>query len=198
MRGTLPHQLRQLINDENVEFASFANRVASWKTIFGNVVIALIFGGMGLFVLNVETNSFRFDYYFEDGKEVHFWEIISSYNWGLLAFGVLFSLVGVLLLFSAIRLTFSKGGCFVGTPTRLIHYKNGTVKIYVWELFTDEIKVDIDKNYIRFTLKIGKYERKDKTEVFVPYKVEIIAAENVSKIERVARERIRSCSQPMK
>lgn len=197
MRGTLPHQLRQLINDENVEFASFANRVASWKTIFGNVVIALIFGGMGLFVLNVETNSFRFDYYFEDGKEVHFWEIISSYNWGLLAFGVLFSLVGVLLLFSAIRLTFSKVGCFVGTPTRLIHYKNGTVKIYVWELFTDEIKTDVQRGNVRFTLRTGDFQG-SKNPIFVPDKIEIIAADNPAKIERVARERIRSCSQPIK
>ncbi|GET45441.1 hypothetical protein [Capnocytophaga felis] len=194
MRGALPYQLQYVIHDENVEFIIFANRVASWKTVLGNFVMGLIFSGVGVFVLDMETNSFAFSHYFENGKKANFWELISSYNLGLLAFGILFSLVGVLFFVSVIHLTFSEGGYFVGTPTRLIHYKKGDVKIYMWELFTDEIKVDIDKKYIRLILKIGKYERKDKTEVFVPDKIEIISAENVSKIEKVARERIYSLS----
>ncbi|ATA89217.1 hypothetical protein CGC58_05460 [Capnocytophaga stomatis] len=192
MKGTIPRSLNYVINGENVEFLSFSQRSATWSNVIISFVMGLIFSGVGLFVLNIEMDLFallRGEY-----EEVSIKTLLSESRLPVLIIGSLFSLAGVWVFVSAIFMIFSEGGYFVGTPTRLIHYKKGDVKIYMWELFTDEIKVNIDKNYIRFTLKIGKYERKDKTEVFVSYKVEIISAENISKIEKVARERIRSLS----
>ncbi|CEN49013.1 conserved hypothetical protein [Capnocytophaga canimorsus] len=193
MKRTIPQTLNYVINGENVEFLSFSQRSATWGNVILSFVMGLIFSVVGVFVLNVEMNLFAF-LRGEYGEGTNIIALLSEGRLPVLVIGSLFSLVGTWVFVSAFFMIFSKGGYFVGTPTRLIHYKKGDVKIYMWELFTDEIEADIDKNYIRFTLKIGKYERKDKTEVFAPYKVEIISAENVSKIERVARERIRSLS----
>lgn len=110
-----------------------------------------------------------------------------------LALALFFIFNALLYFLPIIRFIFSNGGYFVGTPTRLIHYKKGTIKTYVWELFTDEIKTDIDSGDIDFTLKTGNFQG-SKQPIFVPDKIEIISAENVSKIERVAHERIRSLS----
>ncbi|GIJ93722.1 hypothetical protein [Capnocytophaga stomatis] len=193
MKGTIPRSLNYVINGENVEFLSFSQRSATWRNVIMSFIMGLIFSGVGVFVLDIEIDLLAF-LRGEYGEETNIVKLLSDGRLPVLVIGSLFSFVGTWVFVSAIFMIFSKGGYFVGTPTRLIHYKKGDVKIYMWELFTDEIKVDIDKNYIRFTLKIGKYERKDKTEVFVPYKVEIISAENISKIEKVARERIRSLS----
>ncbi|MDT9498947.1 hypothetical protein [Capnocytophaga canimorsus] len=193
MKRTIPQSLNYVINGENVEFLSFSQRNATWSNVILSFVMGLIFSVVGVFVLDIEMDLFAF-LRGEYGEGTNIIALLSEGRLPVLVIGSLFSLAGMWVAVSAIFMIFSKGGYFVGTPTRLIHYKKGDVKIYMWELFTDEIKVDIDKNYIRFTLKIGKYERKDKTEVFAPYKVEIISAENVSKIERVARERIRSLS----
>ncbi|GIM51351.1 hypothetical protein CAPN004_03810 [Capnocytophaga cynodegmi] len=193
MKRTIPQTLNYVINGENVEFFSFSRRSATWNNVILSFVMGLIFSVVGVFVLNVEMNLFAF-LRGEYGEGTNIIALLSEGRLTVLVIGSLFSLVGTWVFVSAFFMIFSKGGYFVGTPKRLIHYKKGDVKIYMWELFTDEIKVDIHKSYIRFTLKIGKYERQDKTEVFVPYKVEVISAENVSKIERVARERIRSLS----
>ncbi|MFK8265288.1 hypothetical protein [Capnocytophaga cynodegmi] len=193
MKRTIPQSLNYVINGENVEFFSFSRRSATWNNVILSFVMGLIFSVVGVFVLDIEMNLFAF-LRGEYGEETNIIALLSEGRLPVLVIGSLFSLAGMWVFVSAIFMIFSEGGYFVGTPTRLIHYKKGDVKIYMWELFTDEIKVDIHKSYIRFTLKIGKYERKDKTEVFVPYKVEVISAENVSKIERVARERIRSLS----
>ncbi|GIJ96814.1 hypothetical protein CAPN001_13830 [Capnocytophaga stomatis] len=197
MKGTIPRSLNYVINGENVEFLSFSQRSATWRNVIMSFIMGLIFSGVGVFVLDIEIDLLAF-LRGEYGEETNIVKLLSDGRLPVLVIGSLFSFVGTWVFVSAIFMIFSKGGYFVGTPTRLIHYKKGDVKIYMWELFTNEIKVDIDKNYIRFTLKIGKYERKNKTEVFVPNKIEIIAADNPAKIERVARERIRSCSQPMK
>lgn len=193
MKGTIPHQLNYIINGENIEFVSFSQRNATCSNTIFSFVMGLIFIGLGIFVLNFEMGLFAF-FRGEYDQTTNIMELISESRLPVLVIGSLFSLAGMWVAVSAIFMIFSEGGYFVGTPTRLIHYKKGDVRIYVWELFTDEIKVDIDKKHIRFTLKIGKYERQDKHEVFVPSKIEIVSAENVSKIERVARERIASLS----
>ncbi|GIZ15771.1 hypothetical protein [Capnocytophaga catalasegens] len=193
MKGTIPHQLNYIINGENIEFVSFSQRNATWSNTIFSFLMGLIFIVMGIFVLNFEMGLFAF-LRGEYDQTTNIMELISESRLPVLVIGSLFSLAGMWVSVSAIFMIFSEGGYFVGTPTRLIHYKKGDVRIYVWELFTDEIKVDIDKKHIRFTLKIGKYERQDKHEVFVPSKIEIVSAENVSKIERVAREQIASLS----
>jgi hypothetical protein len=38
-----------------------------------------------------------------------------------------------------------KGGYFVGTPLRLIHYENGNVRSIDWEQFSGNITVKVDE-----------------------------------------------------
>ncbi|MDO4782028.1 MAG: hypothetical protein Q4A09_02275 [Capnocytophaga felis] len=136
------------------------------------------------------TLSFGSVFFDDFGRGNAFFEVMNGF--ALTQIGIFVS-IGAVLLVWGVTTFFQNGGHFIGTPTRLIHCKRGTIKTYVWELFTDEIKTDIDSGNIRFTPKTGNFQG-TKTPVFVPDKIEIISAENVSKIEKVARERIYSLS----
>ncbi|CEN36159.1 hypothetical protein [Capnocytophaga cynodegmi] len=185
----LPKALRVVINEERIIFSCFAKREGTLSSAIDNFIRVMVFFAFVYLILYVEKESVL---ELTNNKEFEL-NLIFQMDIYKLALALFFTFNALLYFLPIIRFIFSNGGYFVGTPTRLIHYKKGTIKTYVWELFTDEIKTDVDSGDIVFTLKTGNFQG-SKQPIFVPDKIEIISAENVSKIERVARERIRSLS----
>lgn len=53
----------------------------------------------------------------------------------------IFVFVGIGVLSWGIYSIFKKGGYFVGTPTRLVHFQNGNIRSVDWEQFSADIEV---------------------------------------------------------
>lgn len=137
------------------------------------------------------------------GGESHFTvngvaTVASADNMGALVapglFIGLFLLVGFAILGGGFYSLLAKGGYFVGTPTRLVNYRNGTLKSYDWEQFTGTIEVSGNERNgsISLELRTGKMvSQKNGPDRYVPDIIYIASIENAFEIERLCRRRIR-------
>ena len=106
----------------------------------------------------------------------------------------LFVLIGVGMLLSGIYLLFKKGGYFVGTPTRLIHYRNGNVRSIDWEQFSGDIEVkgNAIKGNLALQLRTGKMvSSKNRPARYVPDVIYLSAIPEPFRVEQVCRKRIK-------
>ncbi len=105
-----------------------------------------------------------------------------------------FLVIGIAIgVWGAIML-FQKGGYFVGTESRLIKYRKGTVEIKDWEQFSGNIKVKKRKTHgdLELELRTGKMRsRKNGGDQFVPDIIFISKIENVLEVEKKCRIRIK-------
>ena len=91
-------------------------------------------------------------------------------------------------------LLFKHGGYFVGTPTRLVHFQNGSIRSIDWEQFSGEIEVsgDSQKGDISLQMRTGKMvSQKNGPDRYVPDFVYISAIPNAFEIEQICRKRIK-------
>lgn len=104
----------------------------------------------------------------------------------------LFAVVGIGLMTWALTSMFKKAGYFVGTATRLMHYRNGKLITYDWEQFTGVVEVNLKRGDIEFELRTGRMQsRKNGPDRYVPNKVEISGVDNPQEIELITRKRIK-------
>lgn len=114
----------------------------------------------------------------------------------LLGFCGIFYAVGLIIIGKAIIPLVRRGGYFVGTPDRLIHYRKGNVRSIDWELFTGDMKVrgnDI-KGSISMSLKTGRIRRRNGGQTFYPDVIFMTAIPGVSDIEKLCRKRLKENS----
>lgn len=105
-----------------------------------------------------------------------------------------FVLIGLIMLAVGFRMLFKKGGWFVGTPTRLISFKNGSYRSIDWEQFSGDIEVSGNAKRGNLTLKMrsGKMvSSKNGPDRYVPDTVYISGIENAAEIEQICRRRIK-------
>ena len=89
---------------------------------------------------------------------------------------------------------FRKGGYFVGTPLRLIHYYKGKMRSIDWEQFSGDIEVngDINKGSISLKMRTGRMvSRKNGPDQYVPDTIYMSKIPNAFEIERICRKRIK-------
>jgi hypothetical protein len=192
---TLPTDLKSVIGTENIDFSILAKRkhplIKSWGMIgFGVIWSAFI----SLFVIAFIVPIFK-------GEEVQFKvnDVPASgsiENFDSLVFPVLlisvFVIVGIAILISGIYSLFQKGGHYVATENRLIHYHNGTIKSYDWEQFSGNMELNNEKGDISLELRTGKMvSRKDKPDEYVPDILYISGITSVLETEIICRKRIR-------
>jgi len=119
------------------------------------------------------------------------WENIGSKGIPAL-FVLLFVFIGFTYLISGIISLFKKGGYYVGTETKLIHYKKNKIEYFDWEQFTGGIKVNLKKNEIILELRRGKMVKKKKgPDTFIPDSIYLCGIKKVLVIEKACRERIK-------
>jgi hypothetical protein len=101
---------------------------------------------------------------------------------------------GISVLSWGIYSLFKKGGYFVGTPLRFIHYQNGKIRSIDWDQFSGEIEFDgnAHKGNISLKMRTGKMEnRKNGPDGYVPDVISIIEIPNVFEVEKICRKRIK-------
>ena len=192
---SLPTDLRSVIGIEKIDFSILAKRKQplknSWRLIiFGTIWSAFI----SIFVVAFLGPLFK-------GEEVHFkvnnepttasWDNFEPMLVPSLIIG-LFVVVGIIILCSGFFSLFQKGGYFVGTENRLIHYQKGTINTYDWEQFSGNMEINSQKEDISMELRTGKMvSRKNKPDEYVPDILYISGVTNVLEIEKICRNRIK-------
>jgi len=193
----LPDDLNTVIGSEKKEFAVKAKRAQP-----GKVSMSLIlFGTVWLAFTSIFFVAFLGPLFV--GEEVEFTTngvptVAGPGNLGpillpALIIGV-FVLVGIAMMGSGIYSMFKKGGYFVGTPTRLIHYQNGTVRSIDWEQFSGDIEIngDAEKGNLSLQMRTGRMvSSKNSPDRYVPDTIYISGIASVYEIEQICRKRIK-------
>jgi len=193
----LPGLLVQNLGSEKRDFAAMAARSQPLKMslaiiVFGTVWLAFT----SIFVIAFLGPVFA-------GREVHFLSndvptVAGPGNLKPLLLPALiigiFVLVGLGMLSWGLRMLFKKGGYFVGTPTRLVHFHNGTIRSIDWEQFSGDIEVsgNDQKGNISLGMRTGKMvSQKNGPDRYVPDTIYISGIQDVYKVEQVCRMRIK-------
>ncbi|MFH6999532.1 hypothetical protein ACHRVZ_16505 [Flavobacterium sp. FlaQc-57] len=193
----LPIDLKKLIENEKVDFLTKAKRKYPLsKTRIGLFFACIWCSFVGFMAYALFGPLLR-------NEEVHFtsndvpvtasWEDLSELLVPGLIIG-LFAVIGLILLFFAIKSLFQKGSYFVGTETRLIQYYNGKSTITDWEQFTGNVKIESKNNLgdLEYELRTGKMQsQKNQADKFVPDIIYISGIENVYDIEKKCKIRIK-------
>lgn len=192
---SLPTDLRSVIGTEKIDFSIIAKRKQPLKNSWGLIIFGTIWSAfISIFVVAFLGPLIK-------GEEVHFevndepttgsWENFEPLLIPTLFIG-LFVIIGIAILFSGFYSFFQKGGNFVGTENRLIHYRKGTIKTYDWEQFSGNMEINSRKQDISMELRTGKMvSRKNKSDEYVPDILYISGVPNVLEIEKICRNRIK-------
>ncbi|MRI01702.1 hypothetical protein GH721_14260 [Kriegella sp. EG-1] len=191
----LPKDLQTIIGDEELDFAVYAKRNQPKALSYGIILFSLFW----LVLPSIGAYAF-FSPLFK-GEEVHFKSndvpttasldnlepmIVPS----LLL--LLFMVIGIGMFVWGIIMLTKKGGYFVGTKTRLINYRKGTIKYFDWEQFTGNTELNIKKQNISLEMRRGKMSsKKNGPDKFIPETLHISGIENLLKIESICRQRIK-------
>lgn len=193
----LPEDLESIIGSESKEFAVKAGLAQPRKTSLSLILFGLAWTGFtSIFVVVFLGPLFL-------GKEVHFESngvptVASPDNLGPILVPALiiglFVLIGIGMLSWGIYSMTRKGGYFVGTPTRLIHYYKGNIRSIDWEQFSGdiELKGTRQKGNISLYMRSGKMvSRKNGPDRYVPNVIYISEVPYVFEIEKICRQRIK-------
>ncbi len=192
----LPEELNISLGSENREFAV--------KGAFAQPVIVSVFGilsGAGWLGFTFLLMSFFIDpgFFREAIESFTSSEAADSgegekfyYLFIIVFFGIFLS-VGLYMVLKGIFSLFRNGGYFVGTPTRLVHFRKGKLKTFDWEQFTSDIVVkgNNNKGNITMVMKTGSIVRSKNSSRFVPDYIYMLRIEGALDIEQIIRRRIR-------
>lgn len=196
-RDLLPQALIENIGSENKDFWVKAARSQPLRNSLG----VLLFGTFWLAFTSIFVVAFLGPLF--SGNEVHFTSndvpvVASPDNLkpiilpGLII--GLFVLVGLALFGFGLYLLQKKGGFYVGTPIRLIHYYRGTIRSIDWEQFSGDITVSGNetKGNISLGMRTGKMvSSKNGPDRYVPDTIYISGIPDVFEIEQLCRKRIK-------
>jgi len=89
---------------------------------------------------------------------------------------------------------FKKGGYFVGTPTRLVHFRKGKMRSIDWEQFSGDIAVrsGAAKGTVSLQMRTGKMvSRKNAPDRYVPDVIYLSQIPHAFEVEKLCRKRIK-------
>ena len=192
----LPKDLKKVIGEEPVDFAVKAKWNHSRKKVRSFVIITIIWNAFIALFLYITYAPLL------TKGEVHFKsngvsKVATLDNLKPLLVPSLilsaFLLVGIVLIVWSFISYFQKGGYFIGTPNRLIKYRNSKIETFDWEQFTGNTRVNLNgqTGSIEFLLRTGKIHSSEGNKRFVPDRIEMAGISKVLEIEEKCRKRIK-------
>lgn len=194
---TIPQELKTIIEPEPIDFICKAKRNKPLRSSFFTFIFGLawlaftsifIFAFFGPLLKNEEV-TFKANHVPTTASMDNFEPlIVPSISIGI------FVLVGVGIFIWGLVQFFQKGGYFVGTPTRFIQFRNGTITTTDWEQFSGNIVLRHSSNFgsIALQLRTGKMQhRKNQSDTYVPDVIYMIEIPNAPEIEKKCRIRIK-------
>lgn len=193
----LPDVLESNIRSESIDFAIKAGRAKPAKESF----FLILFGTIWILFTSIFVAAFFGPVLL--GGESHFTvngvpEVASPGDLGPLLFpGILISIflvVGFAVLIAGIVMLNRKGGIFVGTPLRLVHFRKGKLRSIDWEQFSGDIMLNggKEKGSIGLRMRSGKMiSQKNGPQKYVPEVIYISDIPRVFEVEELCRQRIK-------
>jgi hypothetical protein len=117
-------------------------------------------------------------------------------GWAIGLLYLAFLLPGIWNLRKTLIPLFKSGGIFVGTPQRILNYRNGEIISYGWDEFLLKTKVtgNAIKGNLTLTRTTGYYMNAGRTaggqKFYIPYIVFMSGIQNVFDIEKICKRRI--------
>jgi len=194
---SLPQELDSVIGSEGRDFAVMAKHTQPIRKSLSLIVVGVSWTAL------IGFTSWGFFNPLLKGGEVHFktngvLTSASLNNFGPAimpaAFSAVFVLVGIGLIGFGLYLSLKKGGYFVGTPTRLIHFRNKNVRSVDWEQFSGDIEVRNRglSGDLSLQLRTGRMvRRKNGPDRYVPDVIYLSGIPNVLEVESSCRKRIK-------
>lgn len=192
---SIPSDFQSVIGSEKMDFSIIAKRKKPLKKSFFIIAFGMFWTGfISIFVVVFLGPIFR-------GEEAHFttngvpttasWDNFKPMIGPALIIGF-FVLIGLAMLFWGFYSMLQKGGYYVGTPNRLIHYYKGNITSYDWEQFSGNMEVNSIKGDISMELRTGSMEStRNRPDKYVPNIVYISGVEGVLEIAEICRKRIK-------
>jgi hypothetical protein len=192
----LPELLENNIGDEKKEFTVLSTRSNPVKSSMGMI----LFGTFWLAFTSIFVVVFLGPLFI--GEEVHFTangipvvagpDNLKPAIMPAIIIG-LFVLIGMAMLGFGVYSLFKRGGYFVGTPTRLVHYCNGKIRSIDWEQFSGDIEAsgNDQKGNLTLGLRTGQMVSRKSGSRYVPDALNMISIQDVVSVERICRQRIK-------
>ncbi|MBN1546829.1 MAG: hypothetical protein JW902_09235 [Syntrophaceae bacterium] len=193
----LPQELSSVIGSERIDFSVKAGRAQPLKKSLS----IIFFGAVWTAFTSVFVIAFLGPLFL--GKEVRFDAngvpaVASPDNLGPIVMPAIiigvFVLIGMCMLSWGFYSMFRKGGYFVGTPARLVHFQKGRIRSIDWEQFSGDIEIsgNDSKGGISLRMRTGKMvSRKNGPDRYVPDVIYISEIPHVFDVEKVCRRRIK-------
>ncbi|MFK8302608.1 hypothetical protein ACI75Y_06820 [Capnocytophaga stomatis] len=189
MKQSIPKELQEVISEEPIDFYVFAERkvprVASVFFIFFGILWTMVVLGIG---------GFDFEEKFGASGD-SFYNMMNVY---LLIVNGIFVLVGIGITVWGVVTFFQNGGHFIGTPTRLIHYKKRKTQIYSWSDFTGNMDLNVKNGGLTFYTHSDKKVYDRNRNYMICRSVHLFSAENILEIVQIAYQRITENKDPNK
>lgn len=188
----LPQELYAAIGSETRDFAVKAGALKPFRKSLPLIIsgiIWLLFFSLLFFALIDLNLSEMIENGAAENKDIN-----PAYYF--LGFIGIFYVIGLGIIAKAILPLIRRGGYFVGTPDRLIHYRRGNIRSIDWEQFTGDMKVrgNENKGTLSMSLKTGTMKRRKGSQYFTPDVIFITAIPKVSDIEKLVRKRFKENS----
>ena len=169
----LPKVLRSIVYSEEIDFAVKAGRAQPLKKS-----LYLIFFG---FIWSAFTSIFVITFFGPIflGREVHFESFV---------------IVGIVMILWGVFSAMKKGGYFVGTPLRLVHFRKGNIRSIDWEQFSGDILLtgNEKKGNISLQLRTGQMvNNKNSSNRYVPDVIYISEIPHALEVVEICRKRIK-------
>ena len=106
----------------------------------------------------------------------------------------IFLLIGLVMLSRGFYSLVKKGGYFVGTPIRLIHFRKGKMRSIDWEQFSGDLEVrgNNELGSVSLRMRSGRMvRRKNAPDRYVPDVVHMTKIPYAYDIEKICRKRIK-------
>jgi len=191
-KNILPQDLNDLIGSETKDFFVKAKRDVPKRESFRLIVL-----GSAVFIICFLLLSCVWLPIFQ-GREISIkmngvLSVASFDNLGPLILPtiilVIFLIVGIYILIFGFYSMHSKGGYFIGTPTRLLHYRNGRAESIDWSNFSGIVTVKQDNIFLEMKSGQDKW-RKNGTHRYVHDVLYICGVPNAFEIGEKCRKNI--------
>ncbi|HLO57749.1 MAG TPA: hypothetical protein VK179_03350 [Bacteroidales bacterium] len=192
----LPDSLVSNIGNEPIDFSVKARRAQPLRNSLGLLIFGIVWLAFtSLFVIAFLGPLFQ-------GREVHFEanhvpvvaspDNLKPVTMPSIILGI-FVLVGVLMMVGGLVGMFKKGGYFVGTPKRIVHFFRGTIRSIDWEQFSGDIEVSGNpaKGSITLGMRTGRMVSRKGGDRYVPDTLYISEIQDVFNVEKICRQRIK-------
>jgi len=190
-------EIQSILGNEAVDFVVTANRAHSVKRSYLLIVSGFLWFlfmamfGIAMLLPIVKGENVYFSN--EQGSQVANLTHLTPIIIPAICVGILF-FIGVGVFCYGLLIYFQKGGMFIGTPTRLITFRNNTIGITMWENFSGDIEIEGDnqKGNLFLGMRSGLLLRARRgAESYVPNVITMYAISGAFDVMDICNKRIK-------